>query len=306
MSSIFSEKLLESAQKRRRLSRTVSLLILLSSLVSVATLVIIVGSLLYESSIFFRSVSIVEFLTGTKWTVLFEDKSFGVLPLLTATVLTSAIALLVAVPAGLSTAIYLSEYARPRVRSIVKPFIETLAGIPTVVYGYFALYFLSPNLIRQLFPGTGIHNALAVGLMIGVLIIPIVSSISEDAMYAVPDDLRLAAYAVGARKIDTVFRVVVPASLSGILASIVLAFSRAMGETMIAAIAGGFIAVLSLDPRDSMETMTAFIAQVATGDAPHGTIEYQSIFAVGILLFLVTMAMNLAAVKIVKRWGIKY
>jgi phosphate transport system permease protein len=304
--TVFSPQLLENVRKKRVSNTLFNLLFLGASSISFITIMVIVGSLIYESTFFFSHVSLVEFFTGTEWTVLFAEKKFGVLPLLTATALTSAIALLVAVPAGLATAIYLSEYARPSLRRPVKSIIELLAGIPTVVYGYFALYFISPNLLKQLIPGISIHNALAVGLMIGVLIIPIVASLSEDAIYAVPEDFRQAAYALGARKIDVVFRVIVPAALSGILASIILAFTRAMGETMIAAIAGGFRVIFSTDPREAMQTMTSFIAQVATGDAPHGTVEYQSIFAVGLLLFIITLAFNLVAIQVVKRWQIRY
>ncbi|MEM0384428.1 MAG: phosphate ABC transporter permease subunit PstC [Candidatus Caldarchaeum sp.] len=306
MGQIFPENIVESVRRRNRNTKITNLFLLLTSSIAFISIMVIVGSLVLESSVFFNVVPASEFLTGTEWTVLFAEKKFGVLPLLTATAITSAIALVVAVPAGLATAIYLSEYARPSVRRPLKSVIELLAGIPTVVYGYFALYFIAPTLLRPFIPGLGIHSALAVGLMIGVLIIPIVSSLSEDAMYSVPEDFRQAAYALGARKIDVVFRVILPASLSGILASIILAFTRAMGETMIAAIAGGFRVVMSFDPRESMETMTAFIAQVATGDAPHGTIEYQSIFAVGLLLFIITMIFNLVALAIVRRWQIRY
>uniref|UniRef100_A0A7C4E0U4 Phosphate transport system permease protein n=1 Tax=Caldiarchaeum subterraneum TaxID=311458 RepID=A0A7C4E0U4_CALS0 len=302
----FNKNFLTNLRRRQRATKFVNLLLLAAASVSFIAIMVILGSLILESSIFFGQVSAVEFLTGTEWTVLFADKKFGVLPLLTATALTSAIALVVAIPAGLATAIYLSEYARPGVRGVIKNIIELLAGIPTVVYGYFALYFISPNLLMRFVPGTGVFSALAVGLMIGVLIIPIVASLSEDALYSVPEDFRLAAYSLGARKIDVVFRVIVPAALSGILAAIILAFTRAMGETMIAAIAGGFRPFYSFDPREAMQTMTSFIAQVATGDAPHGTIEYQSIFAVGILLFIITMVFNLVALAIVRRWQIRY
>ena len=303
---VFSETLLESVRRRQRASKTFNYIFLTASSVAFITIIVIVGSLFYESLFFFNQVSVVEFLTGTEWTVLFVDKKFGIWPLMTATAITSAIALLVAVPSGLATAIYLSEYASPAIRRPVKSIIEMLAGIPTVVYGYFALYFISPNLLKQLIPGVGIHNALAVGLMIGVLIIPIVASLSEDALYAVPEDFRQAAYALGARKVDVVFRVVLPAALSGILASIILAFTRAMGETMIAAIAGGFRVIFSFDPREAMQTMTSFIAQVATGDAPHGTVEYQSIFAVGLVLFIITFVFNIIAIRVVKKWQIRY
>jgi phosphate transport system permease protein len=268
--TVFSPQLLENVRKKRVSNTLFNLLFLGASSISFITIMVIVGSLIYESTFFFSHVSLVEFFTGTEWTVLFVEKKFGVLPLLTATALTSAIALLVAVPAGLATAIYLSEYARPSLRRPVKSIIELLAGVPTVVYGYFALYFITPNLLKPAHTRNKHTQRLAVGLMIGVLIIPIVASLSEDAIYAVPEDFRQAAYALGARKIDVVFRVIVPAALSGIFASIILAFTRAMGETMIAAIAGGFRVIFSTDPREAMQTMTSFIAQVATGDAPHG------------------------------------
>ncbi|MDW8360478.1 MAG: phosphate ABC transporter permease subunit PstC [Candidatus Caldarchaeum sp.] len=302
----FNESFLKNLRRRRLRSNLVNIILLATSSLSFVSVMVIVGSLILESTIFFEQVSLMEFISGTEWTVLFTPKKFGVQPLLVATALTSLIALVVAIPAGLATAIYLSEYASPRVRRPVKSFIEILAGIPTVVYGYFALYFISPNILMPLIEGIGVHSALAVGLMIGVLIIPIVSSLSEDAMYSVPEDFRQAAYSLGARKIDVVFRVVLPAALSGIFASIILAFTRAMGETMIAAIAGGFRVYYTFDPREAMQTMTSFIAQVATGDAPHGTIEYQSIFAVGLLLFVITMFFNIVALMIVRRWQIRY
>ncbi len=279
---------------------------MLASLVSTVALIVIFFTLTTESVSFFTHVSVIEFLTGTKWTALFAEKHFGILPLLNATLITSAIAVAVAAPTGLAAAIYLSEYAGKRARGLLKPVVETLAGIPTVVYGYFALYFVTPQLLRGLIPDLGIHNALAVGLMIGVLVMPIVASLSDDAMKAVPEDLRMAAYSLGARRYQVVLRVVVPAALSGITASVILAFARAMGETMIAAIAGGFRPILSFDVKEAMQTMPSYIAQVATGDAPHGTIEYQSLFAVGLFLLLITAALNFISVRVVRRWEIRY
>ncbi len=295
-----------SISRRRIVNRVAQALFLSASLVSTAALVVIFVTLFSESVAFFTHVSIIEFLTGTKWTALFAEKHFGILPLLNATLITSAIAVAFATPAGLAAGIYLSEYAGKRTRSLLKPVVETLSGIPTVVYGYFALYFLTPQLLRNVLPGIGVHNALAVGLMIGVLVLPIVASLSDDAMRAVPEDLRLAAYSLGARKYQVVLRVVVPAALSGIVASVILAFARAMGETMIAAIAGGFRPVLTFDVTESMQTMPAYIAQVATGDAPHGTIEYQSLFAVGLFLLLITAALNFIGIRVVRRWEIRY
>jgi len=296
----------KSIHRRNLINRVAQSTFLLASLVSTVALIVIFFTLTTESVSFFTHVSVIEFLTGTKWTALFAEKHFGILPLLNATLITSAIAVAVATPTGLAAAIYLSEYAGKRARGLLKPVVETLAGIPTVVYGYFALYFVTPQLLRGLIPDLGIHNALTVGLMIGVLVMPIVASLSDDAMKAVPEDLRMAAYSLGARKYQVVLRVVVPAALSGIMASVILAFARAMGETMIAAIAGGFRPVLSFDVKEAMQTMPSFIAQVATGDAPHGTIEYQSLFAVGLFLLLITAALNFIGVRVVRRWTIKY
>jgi phosphate transport system permease protein len=295
----------KSIYRRNLINRVAQSTFLLASLVSTVALIVIFFTLMTESVSFFTHVSVIEFLTGTKWTVLFIEKHFGILPLLNATLITSAIAVAVATPAGLAAAIYLSEYAGNRARGLLKPVLETLSGIPTVVYGYFALYFVTPQLLRGLIPDLGIHNALAVGLMIGVLVMPIVASLSDDAMRAVPEDLRMAAYSLGARKYQVVLRVVVPAALSGIVASVILAFARAMGETMIAAIAGGFRPILSFDVREAMQTMPSYIAQVATGDAPHGTIEYQSLFAVGLFLLLITAALNFVGVRVVRRWEIR-
>jgi phosphate transport system permease protein len=303
---LIAETVARSIRRRRQQNKIFTFLFMSSAMVATVTLVIIYATLIYESIGFFQHVNVFEFLTGVKWTPLFEEKNFGVLPIFNATLITSAIAIALAAPAGLASAIFLSEYASMNVRSVVKPVIETLAGIPTVVYGYFALYFLTPEFLRQIIPGLGIHNALATGLMIGVLILPIVASISDDALLAVPADLRFGAYALGARKIDVVMRIAVPAALSGIAASIILAFARAMGETMIAAIAGGFRPVLTSDVRQAMETMTAYIAQVATGDAPHGTVEYQSLFAVGLFLLIITALLNFVGLRVVKRWAIKY
>ncbi|MEM4591309.1 MAG: phosphate ABC transporter permease subunit PstC [Nitrososphaerota archaeon] len=304
--TIQHEALRKAIQRKRIQDRFFHITFLSATFVSTISLIVIYVTLGLESFNFFAHVSIVEFLTSTKWTVLFADKNFGVLPLLNATVMTSLIAIAVAGPLGVMIALFLSEYVSSTTRSVVKPVVETLAGIPTVVYGYFALYFITPNLLRTLWTNIQIHNALAVGLMIGILIIPIVASISDDAMKAVPADLRLAAYAVGSRKSDVALRVVLPAALSGVSASIILAFARAMGETMIAAIAGGFRSVLTFNIGEAMETMTAYIAQVATGDAPHGTIEYQSLFAVGLFLLLITAVLNYIGIKVVKRWAIRY
>ena len=254
----------------------------------------IVLVLLFETTAFLRVVPIGEFLFGTVWTPLFYDKHFGVIPLVTGTLLTSAIAMIVALPAGLLTAIYLSEYAATAVRRIVRPVLEVLAGVPTVVYGYFALQFVTP-ILRTFVPGLAGFNALGPGIVMGIMILPLVSSLSEDALHTVPSGLREGSYALGSTRMQTALRVVVPAAFSGISAACILAVSRAVGETMIVAIAAGQQPRLTLDPRVPVETMTAYIVQVSLGDTPAGTLEYQTIFAVGMLLFLSTFILNLCS-----------
>jgi phosphate transport system permease protein len=252
----------------------------------------IIAVLLFETAAFLREVPLTEFLFGTQWTPLFYNKKFGVLPLVAGTMLVSGIAMAVALPAGLLSAIYLSEYAPARVRRFVKPVLEVLAGVPTVVYGYFALLFVTP-LLQKLWPSLSGFNALSPGIVMGIMILPLVSSLSEDALHSVPNGLREGAYALGATRMQATLRVVVPAALSGISAAAILAVSRAIGETMIVAIAAGQQPRLTLDPTVPIETMTAFIVQVSLGDTPVGTIEYRTIFAVGMLLFLGTFALNL-------------
>jgi phosphate transport system permease protein len=254
----------------------------------------IIAVLLFEMAAFFREVPITEFLFGTVWTPLFFDKHFGVLPLVSGTLLTSAIAMVVALPAGLLTAVYLSEYAVGGVRRIVRPILEILAGIPTVVYGYFALQFVTP-LLQRFVPGLAGFNALGPGIVMGLMILPLVSSLSEDALHSVPNSLREGAYALGSTRMQTSLRVVVPAAFSGISAAAILAVSRAIGETMIVAIAAGQQPRLTLDPRVPVETMTAYIVQVSLGDTPAGTLEYRTIFAVGMLLFVGTFILNLTS-----------
>jgi phosphate transport system permease protein len=254
----------------------------------------IIAVLLFETFAFFREVPITSFLFGTTWTPLFSDAQFGVLPLVGGTILVSAIAMLVAVPAGLLSAIYLSEYAHPRVRSIVKPVLEVLAGVPTVVFGYFALLFVTP-LLQTVIPSLASFNALSPGIVMGIMILPLVSSLSEDALHAVPTGLREGAYALGATKMQAALRVVVPAALSGISASFILAMSRAIGETMIVAIAAGQQPRLTANPLVPVETMTAYIVQISMGDTPAGSLGYRTIFAVGSLLFVMTFVLNLAS-----------
>lgn len=247
--------------------------------------------LLSQSIQFFKQVSFREFLFDTQWTPLFADKHFGILPLLTGTLLTSSIAMLTALPLGLLAAIYLSEFASRRSRIIVKPLLEILSGIPTIVYGYFALVFLTP-VLQKIVPELAGFNALSPGIMMGIMIIPLICSLSEDALFAVPRDLREASYALGATRVNTIIRIVIPAALSGIKASVILAVSRAIGETMIVTLAAGQQPNFTLDPRVPIETMTTYIVQVSMGDTPRGTLEYQSIFIVGATLFVLTLAMN--------------
>jgi phosphate transport system permease protein len=265
----------------------------------------IIGVLVFETVEFLREVPIAEFLFGTEWTPLFSNKKFGVLPLVVGTALVSAVAMAVALPAGLLSAIYLSEYAPTQVRRIVKPVLELLAGVPTVVYGYFALLFVTP-LLQRIIPGMAGFNALSPGIVMGVMILPLVSSLSEDALHAVPNGLREGAYALGATRMQTTIRVVVPAAMSGISAAAILAVSRAIGETMIVAIAAGQQPRLTLDPTVPIETMTAFIVQVSLGDTPVGTLEYKTIFAVGMLLFLGTFALNLVSNWLRERFREQY
>ena len=273
----------------------------LCALVSVATTAGIVLALLQPSIDFFRDVWIVDFFTGTTWAPLFEPQRFGVIPLLVGTLSVTLWACLVCMPFGLGAAIYLSEYARPRTRKILKPALEVLAGIPTVVFGYFALTFVTP-LLRDIGLPTDIFNVLSGGLVIGVMLIPTVASLSEDAMTAVPQSLRDGAYGLGASKLQVSTRVVVPAAVSGIVASYVLAISRAVGETMIVLLAVGQQARIDWNPIREIETMTAFIAATGQGDIPVGSIEYKTIFAVGLTLFVMTFAMNLFSIRLVRKF----
>lgn len=290
---------------RSRTERVIEGLLLLSALVSVGTTAGIVAVLAVETFAFLREVPLLDFIAGTEWTPLFATQRFGVLPLVLGTVVVSVISLVVAVPAGLLSAIYLSEYAPDRLRRIVKPVLEILAGVPTVVYGYFALTFVTPALQAWL-PGLSGFNALSPGLVMGLMILPLVSSLSEDAMRAVPRGLREGAYALGATRMQTAWQVVVPAAFSGITAAVILAASRAIGETMIVAIAAGQQPRLTVNPFVPIETMTAYIVQVSLGDTPQGTLEYRTIFAVGMLLFLMTLALNLLSTWLRARFREEY
>jgi phosphate transport system permease protein len=293
---------------RRRIHEDlIRVLLFLAALVSVLTTVGIIVSLMTETVSFFGEVPIADFLFGTEWAPLFAEAKFGVLPLVSATLLISGIALAVAVPLGLGAAIYLSEYATPRTRKTFKPILELLAGVPTIVFGYFALTYFTPNVLND-FLGLNVpvFNALSAGVIMGFMVVPTIASVSEDAMSAVPAALREGSYGLGANKLQTSLRVVFPAALSGIVAAIVLGASRAVGETMIVLVASGLGPNLSADPTEPMATITAFIAGTAKGDIAHGSVAYQTIFAVGMTLFVMTFVMNLVAIRFVRRFRQEY
>lgn len=289
----------------RALEWIIERLLFLCAALSVLTTAGIIMVLAFETYEFLREVPILDFLTGTEWTPLFFNRKFGVLPLVVGTMLVSTIAMVVALPMGLLAAIYLSEYSPDPLRRIVKPILELLAGVPTVVYGYFALTFVTP-LLQKLFPDLAGFNALSPGLVMGLMILPLVSSLSEDAMRAVPRGLREGSYALGATRMQTALKVVVPAAFSGITAAFILAASRAIGETMIVAIAAGQQPRLTGNPFVPIETMTAYIVQVSLGDTPQGTIEYRTIFAVGMLLFMMTFGLNLISTWLRERFREEY
>jgi phosphate transport system permease protein len=283
------------ARRRARVvrERMIELVLFLAALVSVFTTVGIVYILVKESVVFFAEVSIVDFLTDTQWTPLFDDAHFGIMVLLSGTLTSSAVALVLAIPLGTIIAIYLSEFAPFRIREVAKPFLELLGGVPTIVYGYFALLFVTP-LLQRIYPELPGFNLLSAGIVMGIMIIPYVSSISEDAMRAVPMALREGSYAMGATRFQTAIKVVVPAAFSGIASAYILGISRAVGETMILAIAAGMQPNLTFNPLEPAATITAYIVQVALGDLPHGSIGYQTIFAAGLTLMLFTLACNIA------------
>ncbi len=282
-------------------SRIVNLLVSICAFITLLVTFAIIWNLVQQSIGFFTQVSIIEFFTEKRWSPILIPKSFGIAPLVAGTMLVTFISSFVAVPVGLAVAIYLAEYAPDTVRRILRPILEVLAGIPTVVYGYFALTFVTP-LLKIVFPEMIIFNALSAGLVMGIMIIPFVSSLTEDALISVPNSLRQASYALGATRFETSIKVVVPAALSGIIAAFVLGLSRAIGETMLVTIAAGATPRLTFNPIESIQTMTAYIVQLALGEAANGSIEYQSIYAVGILLFLITFSMNTLGHWIVKRW----
>jgi phosphate transport system permease protein len=290
---------------RSLLERVIERALFLSAALSIVVTAGIIAVLLTETLAFLSEIPIMEFLFGTVWTPLFADQHFGVLPLVTGTIVVSAIAMCVALPGGLLVAIYLAEYANAGVRRVLKPILEILAGVPTVVYGYFALLFVTP-LLQRFIPDLAGFNALGPGIVMGIMILPLVSSLSEDALGSVPNGLREGAFALGATRLQTSLLVVVPAAFSGISAAAILAVSRAIGETMIVAIAAGQQPRLTANPLVPIETMTAYIVQVSMGDTPAGTLEYRTIFAVGMLLFLSTFALNLVSNWLRERFREEY
>ncbi len=290
------------ARLRRGREAVIHGILFFCAFVSVFTTFAIIAVLLQETVGFFREVSLVDFFTGSKWTPLFTPARYGVLPLLAGTTLVAGLAAIFALPVGLITAIFLSEYAPPVVRTLFKPLLEILAGIPTVVLGFFALKFISPEIVRPLFGTSQIFSALSASLAVGIMMIPLVSSLSEDAMSAVPRSLREGAYALGATKFEVARRVVVPAALSGIVASFILAISRAVGETMIVALAAGGTPNLTWNPLEAVQTMTAYIVQVSLGDTPQGSLEFKTIFAVGMTLFVMTLGMNIISQYLLQKF----
>jgi len=294
-----------SRTRRQLFERAIEAGLLLCGSVSILTTLGIILVLVLESIFFFENVSLGQFFLDTEWTPLFFDKHFGIWPLISGTLLTSFIAIGIALPAGLMIAVYLSEFASPGVRSFLKPILEILAGIPTIVYGYFALLFVTP-LLQLIFPNMNTFNALSPGLVMGLMILPMVASLSEDAIYSVPKSLREGAYALGSSKLQMVLGSVLPAAVGGITAASILAVSRAIGETMIVTIAAGQQPLLHLNPLQPIETMTAYIVQISLGDTPHGTVEYHTLFAVAMMLFVMTMSLNMISMAVRDRFQRMY
>jgi len=291
--------------RRNVKERVIEFILMLSDLSAVATTIGIVAILLNESLGFFKTVSVVDFFTDTQWTPLFEDAHFGIMPLVAGTLTTSFIALAVAIPLGTIGAIYLSEFASHKARETVKPILELLVGVPTVVFGYFALFFVTP-MLQKMIPTLPGFNMLSAGLVMGIMIIPYISSVAEDAMRAVPMSMREGSYAMGATRFQTALRVVAPAAISGIVAAYILGISRAVGETMVVAVAAGQQPNLTFNPMDSAATITAYIVQVALGDLPHGSIGYQSIFAAGLVLMVLTLGFNMIGHLVRKKYRENY
>ncbi|WP_240374751.1 phosphate ABC transporter permease subunit PstC [Bacillus piscicola] len=296
---------IERNTKRRGMTKLTETLMpnvfLICAIISILTTIGIIITLISETLSFFQAVSIIEFMMSSEWYPLHNDASYGIRPLLTGTLVIAFIAMCIAIPFGLASAIFLSEYASDKTRRTVKPILEVLAGVPTIVYGFFALTFVTP-ILQHLIPSLSIYNALSPGIVVGIMIIPMVASLSEDAMSAVPDSLRQGAFALGSTRLEVAVKVVLPAAFSGIIASFVLAVSRAIGETMIVTVAGGANPTASIDITSAVQTMTAYIVQISLGDAGYGTTEYYSIYAVGMTLFIFTLIMNLLAHFISKRF----
>lgn len=290
---------------KRLFEKIIEKALMISAFISIITTVGIVYVLLSESYSFFKEVSLLDFLTDTQWTPLFADKHFGIMPLVAGTLITTVVALAVAIPIGLTIAVYLNEYAPKRTVKVIKPLLEILAAVPTVVYGFFALIVVTPFL-KNIFPSISGFNALSAGIVMGIMIIPFISSLSEDALRAVPNTLREASYGMGSTRFQTAFKVLVPAASSGIISSVILAFSRAIGETMIVAIAAGQQPKLTVNPLESVETITAYIVQVSLGDVEHGSLEYKTIFAAGITLFVFTFILNNISFWINRRYQQQY
>ncbi|WP_078430241.1 phosphate ABC transporter permease subunit PstC [Alkalihalobacterium alkalinitrilicum] len=302
-------QMIEDQQSSRQLGniieKTMPKLFLTCAIVSILTTFGIVFTLLSETFTFFNQVSFIEFITSKEWYPMHSNASFGIAPLIVGTLKVAIIAMLVAIPIGLGAAIFLSEYASDRTRRTVKPILEVLAGVPTIVYGFFALTFVTP-ILQKVVPGLSLFNALSPGIVVGIMIIPMIASLSEDAMSSVPRSIREGAYGMGSTKFEVAIKVVLPAALSGVIASFVLAISRAIGETMIVTVAGGANPSISYDVTSAIQTLTAYIVQVSLGDAGYGTIEYYSIYAVGMTLFIFTLIMNLLAQYISKRFREEY
>ena len=303
-SLVISKRLAKNVRRNIK-ERIIEFILLLAALSAVATTLSIVGVLLYESLSFFKTVSIVDFITDTQWTPLFEDAHYGILPLISGTLTTSAVALAVAIPIGTIAAIYLSEFASHKTREIVKPILELLVGVPTIVFGYFALLFLTP-ILQKIFPSLPGFNMLSAGIVMGIMIVPYIASVAEDAMRAVPMAMREGSYAMGATRFQTAVRVVTPAAISGIIAAYILGISRAVGETMVVAVAAGQQPIVSFNPMESAATITAYIVQVAMGDLPHGSVGYQSIFAAGLVLLVMTLCFNIIGHLIRKKYREHY
>lgn len=291
----------EDKARMNKREKIIHIFLLILGSISILTTAGIILSLLGETVSFFKTVSLVEFITGRIWTPLFSPAHFGVLPLVMGTLLIVLISSVISIPLGLGSAIYLSEYAPRKLRNILKPMLEILAGIPSIVYGYFALTTITP-FIRTIFPQTSIYNALSAGIAVGIMTIPMVSSLSEDAMAAVPDSMRMGAFGLGSTRLEVSTKIVVPAAFPGIMASFILAISRAIGETMIVAMAAGSTPKMTLNPLESIQTMTGYIVQISMGDVPFGSIEYKTLFAVAALLFVITFFLNLISRRVVRKY----